>query len=143
MSFLPLAIDQHLREANAIRGVYDAAVGVLRGQTSLVQTLQESFYNVMARMRDSGRDAAIVLTHLAEAETERLNLSVDDFAFLATSFQWDSPLRMPSSYTVEQQEFLNGLLAPVSSSSLPEGVPHGFGDADPSEATETVPSTSI
>lgn len=97
----------------------------------------------MARMQDLGHDAAVVLTHLAETEAERLNLLVDDFAFLATSFQWDSPLLMPSSYTVEQQEFLKGFLAPVSSSSLPEGDPHGHGDAVPSEATETVPSTSI
>lgn len=108
-----------------------------------MKTLQESFYSVMARMRASGRDAAVVLMHLAETEAERLNLSVDDFAFLATSFQWDSPLRMPSSYTVEQQEFLNGFLAPVSSSSLPQGDSHGLGDAAPSAPTETAPSTSI
>lgn len=111
-------------------------------QVSLVNFLQEEFYSAMGRVRELGRDAGIILTHLAEADAECLNLTVDDFAFLTTFFQWDLPLCMPSSYTVEQQEYLQGLLTPVNSSSLPEGGQSGLGDMAPA-VTETDPSTSI
>lgn len=49
---------------------------------------------------------------------------------------------MPSSYTVEQQEYLRGLLTPANSSSLPEGGQSGLGDMAPA-VTEMDPSTSI
>lgn len=112
--FLPyiLALDQHLAEANALRLAFDKANEILLQQNLLVETLRESFYEAMGRVRHAGRDPSVVLAHLSGREAELYNITVDDFAFLATSFNWDSPLRMPRSYTVERQQALQALYAP-------------------------------
>lgn len=110
--FSLLALDQHLAEANVLREAFDQAQEVLAKQSTLVASLRASFYAAMGRVRAAGRDPAVVLTHLSSVAEGSLNLSVDDFAFLATSFNWDSPLRMPKSYTVEQQELLQASNTP-------------------------------
>lgn len=107
-----LALDQHLAEANALRFAFDMANEILNQQNLLVETLRESFYEAMGRVRHAGRDPSVVLAHLSSRKAELYNITVDDFAFLATSFNWDSPLHMPRSYTVERQQALQALYAP-------------------------------
>lgn len=136
LTYIFLALDQHLAEATALREALDQAQEVLTKQTKLVETLRESFFAAMGRVRASGRDPAVVLTHLSSVEAECFHLSVDDFAFLATSFHWDSPLFMPDTYTVEEQAALAGLYG------APDLADESKAEADTSSGRVLGPETS-
>ena len=111
-------MQQWFEGAQAARANLEAAQAVQAEQARLVEKLSVSFLLAFDRLRESMRDPVLVLNSIASASPPSSVISYDDFVFLATLLNWDSPLNLALNDGEKRtlKEWVE-LMLPASSSS--------------------------